>query len=256
MITLENVSFAFDNRLVLQDISFRAEPGECLVVLGPNGSGKTTLIRLLAGVLTPRTGQVLLGGKPVSRWPARERAKCISWMPQNPRAELDFTVLETALMGRHPYHKPFAGDTTGDRELARQALAEMGVEALAEQPVTQCSGGELQRVAAARMLTQGAPLMLLDEPVSNLDIRNQVDTLSAVRRRTDSGRAAVCVLHDLNLAAHYATRILLLSEGQIVADGQPEAVLAPDLLSRVYGIPLRRAADPQPLFVPDYGGGR
>ncbi len=256
MISLEKVSFAFGDRTVLRDISFRAGAGECLVVLGPNGSGKTTLIRLLAGVLFPLAGKVLLEGRPVSRLPARERARRISWIPQSPRAELDFTVLETVLMGRHPYHSLFGGDSLRDRESARQALAEMGVEALAEQPVTQCSGGELQRVMAARMLTQEAPIMLLDEPVSNLDIRNQADTLSAVRRRTDAGKTAVCVLHDLNLAAHYATRILLLCRGETVADGRPESVLEPGLLSRVYDIPIRKADDAQPLFVPDYGSAR
>ena len=254
MLTIQHISFRFDGVEALRDVSLCLKQGEFVAILGPNGSGKTTLLRNMAGVLTPQSGQVLLQGRPISSFGARERARLMAWVPQGVHADLAFTALETVLMGRYAYHSRFASDTQEDIARARAALQEAGAAHYAGKKVTELSGGELQRVLVARALCQGSPILLLDEPVSNLDIRHQVDILQVIAARVQCQNAlAVCVLHDLNLAAHYAHRIILMHQGQIVADGSPRQVLTASRLEAVYGIPLHQAETPEgPVWVPAY----
>ena len=244
MLQVHDVSFAFDAREALRGVELSFEPGTLHVLLGPNGSGKTTLVRCIAGALAPSRGQVLLSGRPVRQMSARERAAAMAWVSQGVAAEWAFSVLDTVLMGRYARHGRFGSLAAQDVEAAYAALRETGMQDMAQRPVTALSGGELQRVLVARALCQDSPILLLDEPVSHLDIRHQIDILDAVSRRVrDVGSLAICVLHDLNLAARYAGRVTLLHHGFVAADGSPDEVLQGPVLQPVYGLPIRRVEE-------------
>lgn len=246
MLHIDHVHFAFEEQEALRDVSLRFETGKLHVLLGPNGSGKTTLVRCMAGVLHPIAGQVLLRRTPVTQLNARQRAEAMSWVSQGVAAEWAFSVLDTVLMGRYAKRGRFGSLTAEDVTMAQEALRETGMSGMAERPVTALSGGELQRVLVARALCQSSPIMLLDEPVSHLDIRHQIDILQAVKRRVQQqGCLAICVLHDLNLTARFADRVVLLHEGQVASDGNCDEVLQSQVLQPVYGLPIRRVEDAQ-----------
>ena len=240
MIAVSGLNFAFGQNAILHDVSFALRPGSFNVILGPNGSGKTTLLRCVAGVLKPQAGSVMLGDRSLTSFSVRERARLMAWVAQSTRMDFDFTVVETVLMGRFAHLGRFVSEKPRDIELCYEALREAGVEHLAQRLVTHLSGGELQRVLVARALVQQTPVLMLDEPVSHLDIRHQVDILQAVRRRVDStGVTALCVLHDLNQALHYADHVVLLHQGRVVAQGHPAEVLQPQMVEEVYGISVQ-----------------
>jgi iron complex transport system ATP-binding protein len=182
----------------------------------------------------------------------REKARRVALVPQGSSLEFRFTVLETVLMGRYPWLGRFAAESARDHEIARQVIGEVGLAAFCDRPVTALSGGELQRVLVARALCQDTPALLLDEPVSHLDIRHQVDILSTVRRRADErGVTVLCVLHDLNLAARFAHRMVVMKDGRVVAEGVPDHVLDPALIGEVYGLPVTRIdAGDRPVLIP------
>jgi iron complex transport system ATP-binding protein len=209
-------------------------PGEVLGILGPNGAGKSTLVRLLSGVLRPAAGEILLGGTPLAALATRERARRVAVVPQELPFDAPFTVLELVLLGRHPHLSGLAFESQSDVALAREALSSMGLAALADRPLTELSAGERQRALFARALAQDAPVLLLDEPASALDLRYQVELFENVLALARAGRAVAAVLHDLNLAAEYCDRVLLLRAGRVHAAGPTAATLTYENLRRVY----------------------
>ena len=218
----------------VEGVDLAVGAGELVGVLGPNGAGKSTLVRLLSGVLAPERGEVRLGGDPLASLAPRERARRLAVVPQEPAIELPFTALELVLLGRHPHLAGFAFESELDLERARAALGRTGVETLADRDVATLSSGERQRVILARALAQEAPVLLADEPASFLDLRHQVETFDLLRDLADAGRAVLVVLHDLNLAAEYCDRVVLLREGQVFAAGRAETTLTYANLTRVY----------------------
>lgn len=254
MIKLDRIRFSYGENTILANVTLSFSLGEFVAVLGPNGSGKTTLLRSIAGMLQPSKGKVLLHGKPIQQYNARALAQAMAWVPQSIHAEMAFPVLDTVLMGRHAYHRRFASDSQADIAMAYDALRETGAASYADKKITELSGGELQRVLTARALCQDTPILLLDEPVSNLDIRHQVDILDVLAKRAAEKKVLViCVLHDLNLAAHYAQRVILMHQGKIVADGSPEEVLTAQQLEDVYGIGLHPLQGPEgTVWIPQY----
>lgn len=237
---VENACFGYEEHPVLRDVSVTFEKGRLTGIIGPNGSGKTTLIKLMSGAIRPTSGTVLLDGREIREYSGKKLSQALSVVPQKSQLEFDFTVLDVVLMGRQPYIGRFGQESAQDLALARQALQLTGVDHLAKRPVTGLSGGEWQRVIIARALCQSTPAMLLDEPVSSLDIRHQLEVLSLVRRLAHQRKvAAVCVLHDLNLAAHYCDELVMMNAGQLVAQGRPDQVLTPEQLRAVYGIEAR-----------------
>jgi iron complex transport system ATP-binding protein len=235
---LEGVCAGYGGTVVLRDVSWAVQPNEAWAVLGPNGAGKSTLVKVLAGLLRPTSGRAFVGGLDVTTSAPRALARQVAWVPQQIPEGLDFTALEVALMGRSPHLGPLGLTSAADEAKARAALARFDVGGLSERPLSQLSGGERRRVFLARGLVQDAPLLVLDEPTAFLDVRHQVETLTLARALVSSSHAVVAVLHDVTLAAHFATHVALLAGGRLVAAGPAPEVLTAARLSEVYGTPM------------------
>ncbi len=233
---------------VLRGVTFSVRPGEAVALVGPNGAGKTTLLRALAG-LVPHGGQVHLDGWPAARMAPRERARRVALVRQQTALGVDFTVREVVAMGRAPHVGWAARLGAADAAAVDAALAATDLVALAGRSARRLSGGEQQRVALAQALAQDAPCLLLDEPTAHLDVRHQIDLLARARALADSGRTVVAALHDLDRAAAFARRMLVLHCGRLVADGPPESVLTPALLAAVFGVRAEPLATPDGLRI-------
>ena len=201
--------------------------------MGPNGSGKTTLLRTIYRVLKPRTGVIRLDGADVWQMTTRQAARHMAVVTQERAGDFDFSVFEIVLMGRMPHQRVFQGDSSHDYHLVTAALARVGLSGFASRSFKSLSGGEKQRVLIARALAQEARVLILDEPTNHLDVYYQLEILDLVRSLSVTTLAA---MHDLNLAAHYCDRIILLMRGRIVDCGVPDEVLNPDLIRKVYGV--------------------
>lgn len=234
----ERLSYRIGDRHLLRPVSLGLRPGEVLVVAGPNGAGKSTLLKLLAGDLRPSTGRVWLFDQALDTLGDRAQASRRAVMGQRLVLSAPFTGLEVTLMGRHP-HLAGRGPSLADLDLARAALGRVAASALADRRFPTLSGGEQMRVGLAKTIAQAAPLLLLDEPTAALDLGHQMAVVRLLRSLAAEGSAVVAVLHDLNLAAMAATRILLLHQGATVALGTPEAVLRAETLAPVYGVALQ-----------------
>jgi len=233
---VQNLTFAYDGRPVLREVSFCLMPGEVLGLIGPNGAGKSTLIRLAAGFLRPVAGTVRLFGHPPVEWSPRELARLVALVPQRAYIPPTFTVWESALLGRTPYLGFLGVPQERDRQATWRALEWVGIAHLADRYIGELSGGEQQRVVLARALTQEPRCLLLDEPTIHLDIHHQVAILSLIRRMAvEQGIAVLIVLHDLNLAVTFADRLALLVDGALMALGDPKEVLCRERLTAVYG---------------------
>lgn len=238
-------------RRVVSEVGFTVARGELWVVLGPNGAGKSTLLRGCLGLLPRDAGEVEVEGRPLASYGRTALARSCAWVPQELDADAGFTGLELAVMGRSPHLSGWGVPQGSDLERARAALAELGISHLAGRGTQAMSGGERRLLSLARALVQAPRLLLLDEPTAFLDLRHQFEVLACVRRRVDAGLSAVAVLHDVNLAASFADKVLLLREGQVLAQGGRE-VLSPDTLRALYDVPIAAACTPegQALFAP------
>jgi iron complex transport system ATP-binding protein len=246
MLQAERLSAGYRERAVLHHFSLVLAPREVVALVGPNGSGKTTALRVLARTLTPMSGQLRLENRPYAEYSPLEFARLVAYAPQFSPPEMGFRVYELVLMGRYPHHKGFWGTTAADRQAVREAMEQLEIWHLRDRLISQLSGGERQRVQLARALAQSARYLLLDEPTAHLDLRHQVRLLTRLRHWCEERESAMLlVLHDLNLASEYADRLILLSEGQIVAQGTPAEVLTPEHIEQVYRVPA--LVRPHPL---------
>ncbi|HEY8491423.1 MAG TPA: heme ABC transporter ATP-binding protein [Dehalococcoidia bacterium] len=244
----------YGGREVLRGLDLSLSPGEVLGVVGPNGSGKSTLVRVLSGVLRPRAGTVLLMGRDLRAFSARELARTVAVVPQAASLPEGFTALQIVLMGRTPYLGLLASEGPEDLAAARRAMEQTDVLRLADRPVQRLSGGERQRVVAARALAQEAPVLLLDEPTAHLDVGHQTALFDLVHRLARERRLAVlAVVHDLTLAGQYCDRLLLLKDGRALAGGPPEQVLTPERVTEAYGVAVSVVQHPvtgRPVVLP------
>jgi iron complex transport system ATP-binding protein len=240
---------------LLHGVSISAAEGEWLAVIGPNGAGKSTLCRVLTGLLSPASGSVVLSGRPSTELTRRDRARQIAYVPQAPVLPPGVTAADYVLLGRTPHLRPLGSDRGADRSVAHAALERLDVLRFADRTLATLSGGERQRVMIARALAQAAPIVLLDEPTTALDIGAQQDVLELIDAlRRESGLTVVTTLHDLTLAGQYADRLVLLSAGQVVAEGSPAEVLTEDAIERYYGARMRVVIDHgRPLVLPVRG---
>ena len=245
MLRLENVSLGYGSAPdILRNITLDVHSSEMLALIGKNGAGKTTLIRGITGLLPLRSGTICFDGQDLSSMDIRERARLISVVPQAASLPPGYTVFETVSHGRTPYLNWYGKLSDADREIIDRAVSITGLDKFRNNDVASLSGGEQQRVILARALAQNAPVMILDEPTSSLDIHYQVALLSLEKDICrNEGIAAIFIIHDLNLAARFADRIAVIHESRLAAVGTPEDVLKEELLSKVYDIPVRVLKD-------------
>ena len=241
----DRVAYATQDRMLVRRVDMELDYGEVLVIVGPNGAGKSTLCGILAGDLPPTEGEVALCGRDVWRMKPGVLARLRSILSQHTNLRFPFTVREVTMMGRHPHIPRWRSPAERDYELTEQAMENAQVLHLAERIYPTLSGGEQRRVSLARVLAQDAPVVLLDEPTSSLDIGHQQMVMALCRRLANDGRAVLAVLHDLNLAGAGADRVMVMCEGEIVAVGSPEEALCPRLLSDVFEQPVMVMPHPQ-----------
>ncbi|MCB1886491.1 MAG: ABC transporter ATP-binding protein [Rhodocyclaceae bacterium] len=240
LLEADRVALQVGSRWLCREFSLRLDAGECLVLLGPNGAGKTTLLHTLAGLRPAEAGEVRLAGTPYGGRSPRETARLRAVLPQIQPDPFPASVLETALVGRHPHLGRWAWEGREDQRIAHAALDRVGMAAFAERDLQSLSGGERQRVAIAALLAQQPALYLLDEPLNHLDLHYRIRVLELFRSLATEGAGVVLVLHDIDLAARYADHVILLDGQGGVTAGTAQAVLQADRLSAAYGHHLRR----------------
>ena len=221
----------------LREVSVDVPRGSLTGLLGPNGCGKTTLLKLMAGILTPRTGAVTLNGSPIALLSRREIARRIAVVPQETHPAFDYTVMEMVLMGRHPHLGPLQLEGPADLALARDALAATGTDHLAHRAYMTLSGGEKQRVVIASALTQASDVLLLDEPTASLDLGYQLEVAALLSRlNRDRGITMLLATHDLNLAAAVCDHLVLMHDGRVLAQGPTADVLTAPMIRQIYDV--------------------
>lgn len=233
---LDKVTLGYGDRLVLRDISLEANPGEIVGIIGPNGCGKSTLIKGITRLLAPHSGRIFIDGHDIANTSRGDLARLIAVVPQNPVLPELFTALEIVLMGRTPHLGHFSYEGKRDLAIAYRAMEVTQTIALAERRVGELSGGERQRLTIARALAQEPKIILLDEPTAHLDINYQLETFDLIRKLClEQKLVVVAALHDLNLAAQYCDRLIMLNQGGICCQGVPGVVIKAKIIKEVYG---------------------
>ena len=236
---LQGAAFGVPGRDLLHPLDLTLAGRRIHGLIGPNGSGKSTLVKLLAGQQKPTRGTVRFAGRPVGDWAGRAFARKVAYLPQFTPAADGMTVRELVALGRFPWHGTLGRVTALDRSAVEEAIARTGMAGFAGRLVDTLSGGERQRAWLAMMLAQDTECLLLDEPTSALDVAHQVEGLALVRRLSlERSLGVVVVLHDVNMAARYCDEILALGGGRLVARGSPAEIMRPEMLARIYGLPM------------------
>jgi iron complex transport system ATP-binding protein len=244
MFSLESVSFLVDGRQLLAPLDLMLEAGRIVGLIGHNGSGKSTLIKLLARQQQPSTGTLYYEGKPLTGWADRAFARQVGYLPQQTPQASGMHVKELVALGRYPWHGALGRFGETDRAKVAEAMKRTGVEDFADRLVDTLSGGERQRVWLAMLVAQDARCLLLDEPISALDIAHQIEVLSLMRRLADEqGLAIVVVLHDVNMAARFCDEIIALHSGRLITRGGPHEIMQADVLQTIYGVPMQIISD-------------
>ncbi|MBW3570041.1 MAG: ABC transporter ATP-binding protein [Gemmatimonadetes bacterium] len=234
------------SRPAVLDLSLEIPAGTTTAVLGPNGSGKSTLLRLLLRILPPSAGTVEFGGTPVARWGRDALARAVGVVPQGEESVFPISVRELVGMGRYPHLGAWRREGDADRRAVEEAMRRCDVADLAARPVPTLSGGERQRARVARALAQQAPTLALDEPTASLDVAHEMAIFELLRDLGHAGKTVLLVTHNLNLAARYADRLVLLDGGRVAAEGTPREVLTRETVERVYGWPVEIVPHPGP----------
>jgi iron complex transport system ATP-binding protein len=248
-----DLALAYDKRVVVEQLDLEIPDGSFTVIVGPNACGKTTLLRAFARLLRPRHGGVYLDGGLITSRSSKEVARELGLLPQSSIAPDGITVADLVARGRYPHQRLLRQWSRDDERAVAEAMAATQVTDLAERIVDELSGGQRQRVWLAMALAQQTPILLLDEPTTFLDIAHQVEVMDLCAQLHADGRTLVAVLHDLNHACRYATHLVAMREGKIVAQGPPAAVVTEETVDAVFGLPCRVVDDPEtgtPLIVP------
>lgn len=247
------MTLAYDQRVIATDLTVDIPDGSFTVIVGPNACGKSTLLRALSGLLTPKAGGVVLDGTAIHSYRSKEVARRLGLLPQTAVAPEGISVADLVARGRYPHQKLLRQWTPEDEEQVARAMDATGVTELAGRAVDELSGGQRQRVWMAMALAQQTGILLLDEPTTYLDIAYQIDLLDLCADLNEQGRTLVAVLHDLNHATRYATHLIAMQAGKVVAEGNPGDIITAELVESVYGLKCEVIPDPQtgtPLVVP------
>lgn len=249
----EDVTIQYDNRVISQNLSIEIPDHSFTVIIGPNACGKSTLLRTLSNLLKPSVGHVLLDGKKITKYKSKEVAKKLGLLPQASTAPDGITVANLVAHGRYPYQNLIQQWTESDEQAVLKAMDLTNTTDLANRYVDELSGGQRQRVWIAMLLAQQTPLLLLDEPTTYLDIAHQIDLLELFKDLNEQGNTLVAVLHDLNHAARYATHLIAMRAGKVIAQGNPSDIVTEELIEEVFGLQCKVIDDPvthTPLIVP------
>lgn len=253
-LTAENVTLGYDQRVIAENLSVEIPDNSFTVIVGPNACGKSTLLRALSRMLKPTVGRVLLDGQAIGSMPAKKVAKTLGLLPQSSIAPDGITVSDLVSRGRYPHQGLLRQWSGEDERIVEESMTSTGVAELADRAVDELSGGQRQRVWIAMALAQQTPLLLLDEPTTYLDIQHQIEVLNlCAELHEEQGRTLVAVLHDLNHAARYATHLIAMRDGKVVAEGPPGEVVTAELVERVFGLRCQVISDPEtgtPLVIP------
>lgn len=244
-LTLKNLSFGYDENLVLKNISLDFPKSGFTSIVGPNGSGKSTLLKHISGVLKPSQGSVKVNGADYSNINKKEAAKLMSVVPQNTALEFDYKVMDVVMMGRYPYIKRFKGETLKDREIAIENMKYTNTYDLKDRSFNQLSGGERQRVILAQALTQSPKILLLDEPISHLDLQHQIEIMTLIKKLSmDQQLTVIAVLHDLNIAAAYSDYVVMMKNGEVKSQGTPVETFNVHNIKEVFNIDVEVEVSP------------
>lgn len=257
-IRLNNLRWKYGEREILKGICTTLKERSFTAIIGPNGSGKTTLLRNILKTLEPEVNSVFIADTDVMDLARRDLARILGYVPQGAKIDFNFSVFDIVLMGRTPHLKRFQNEDERDMAIARHAMEITEVWYLRDQQINEVSGGEAQRVVIARALAQEPKVLILDEPTAHLDLHHQIDIMNMVANQCkDKDITAVTVLHDLNLAFEYSDHVVLLNDGSIFMEGEPEEVLTAENIRKVYGIDISITHNPatgKPHIIPDYSG--
>lgn len=234
VLEIKNLTIGHPDKQVLHDVNVSIAKGEMVGIIGCNGAGKSTLLKTIRGIIPKVKGDILYFGKPLEAYKEKDLATKVAYLQQNMETSFGYTCLDIVLAGRYPYMKWYEGENEKDKQLARDCLAYTGTLDLAERSIKMISGGQRQRVLLAKILAQQTPIMFLDEPTTGLDMVYQEEIFRFAKALSEMGKTVLMVVHELNLAAKYCSRVLLIGEGTLLADGTPQEVLTEALLSKAY----------------------
>lgn len=234
VIEIKNLSIGYENKVVISDVNAAIKQGEIVGIIGCNGAGKSTLLKTIRGLLPKKSGEVLYFGKPLEKYDDKELACRVAYLQQHVEVGFGYTGRDIVLAGRYPYMKWWEKESGDDEKLALDCMAYTGTLDLADRPVTEVSGGQKQRILLAKVLAQQTPILFLDEPTTGLDMVYQEEIFRFAKELAQMGKTVLMVVHELNFAAKYCTRILLLGEGRVLADASPAEAFTEELLSRAY----------------------
>ncbi|MDP3951500.1 ABC transporter ATP-binding protein [Microbacterium sp.] len=250
----DDVTLAYDRRVISEHLSISIPDQSFTVIVGPNACGKSTLLRALSRLLTPTQGEIVLDGKAISSYKAKEAARIIGLLPQSSISPEGITVIDLVARGRYPHQGLIRQWSDHDQEAVENAMIATNITELRSRQIDELSGGQRQRVWAAMALAQQTPILLLDEPTTFLDIAHQIELLDLFADLHASGNTLVAVLHDLNHASRYATHLVAMRDGAVVAEGTPQEIVTSDLVREVFGLECRVIEDPAtgtPMVVPE-----
>lgn len=237
---VRNLSVRAGAKTLVDDVSLEVEPGTWCTIIGPNGAGKTSLVEVIAGLRQPAAGDVLIDGRPIGSMGDRERARSVALVPQLPIVPGGMSVIDYVALGRTAYHGLFRAESASDRRIVEAVLERLTLAEFRDRDVATLSGGERQRMVLARALAQSTTVIVLDEPITGLDLRHQMDLLELLKKEViECGLTLVATLHDLTLAGQFADRLVLLDRGRVVLDGPAGDVVRSEALGATYGMNLR-----------------
>ena len=254
-LTARDISVGYGKKSIIKEVNIAIYDNEFSVIIGPNGCGKSTLLKTLSRIMQPQCGEIRLDGKDVFRAKPKWVARQLSLLAQGAVITEPLNIYELVSRGRYPYQSFLFQWSTEDERAVQDALKAVDLWPMAQKLVSELSGGQRQRVWFAMTLAQQTPIILLDEPTTYLDIAHQIEMLDLCQRLHQQGKTLVLVLHDINLALRYASRLIMMKEGQIYAEGKPEKIITEQNIKNVFGLPCRIISDPEsgkPLIIPKY----